>query len=74
MRGVVVIFLVLVAFAAAKEGCEEPQAPGNCKGYFPRFWFDSNAQACVEFVYGGCQGNANNYPTVGECKNACLIV
>ncbi len=26
---------------------------------------------CEVFVYGGCEGNGNNYPTLAECIQNC---
>jgi len=37
----------------------------------PRFYFDSQAGSCLQFFYGGCQGNGNNFRTLEECQEAC---
>ncbi|KAL8604912.1 hypothetical protein ACOMHN_028540 [Nucella lapillus] len=66
-------FLCLIIYGAcAVPGCEEPQEPGMCRGYFERFWFNANKSACEEFIYGGCGANANNYQTEAACKAACM--
>ena len=41
---------------------------GRCLAYIPRFAFDLRTQSCVWFVYGGCDGNANNFERVEECE------
>ena len=51
--------------------CTLPVVPGPCRGAFPRWFFNSSTGQCEEFVYGGCEGNANNFETEGACANAC---
>merc|ERR1711881_48983 len=43
---------------------------GPCRGFFPSFGFDG--ERCVEFVYGGCDGNANNFMDKNSCKRTCM--
>ncbi|XP_054928944.1 actinia tenebrosa protease inhibitors-like [Dermacentor andersoni] len=51
--------------------CNEPKQPGICAGYFPRFFFNNVTKTCEPFVYGGCQGNGNNFHTLEECNSTC---
>jgi hypothetical protein len=37
----------------------------------PRWYFDAATRKCAPFVYGGCQGNANNFMTATACAAAC---
>ena len=53
------------------EVCLLPPDPGPCEGYFPRFHFDPDTGDCREFIYGGCQGNDNNFKTREECVARC---
>ncbi|XP_013917933.1 PREDICTED: kunitz-type serine protease inhibitor Vur-KIn-like [Thamnophis sirtalis] len=52
--------------------CYLPAQPGSCKGYFVRFYYNSTLNNCQQFIYGGCQGNANRFKTRDECHNTCL--
>lgn len=52
------------------ERCALPADPGPCDGAFRRFYHDPEA-GCIEFVYGGCGGNANNFPTLEACEEKC---
>ncbi|CDW53418.1 papilin [Trichuris trichiura] len=52
--------------------CQHPKDVGTCKGYFHRWYFDSNIGWCKRFVYGGCGGNGNNFATLQECRTTCL--
>jgi hypothetical protein len=51
--------------------CALPADPGPCDAYMPRWYFDHEARKCSPFVFGGCQGNGNNFQTPAVCVNAC---
>uniref|UniRef100_A0A672H631 BPTI/Kunitz inhibitor domain-containing protein n=1 Tax=Salarias fasciatus TaxID=181472 RepID=A0A672H631_SALFA len=42
--------------------CAEPEA-GPCRAAFQRWFYDRSTGSCRTFVYGGCRGNKNNYPS-----------
>ena len=74
-------FLVLAVAAAAlavsaqqfqrPSHCELDREMGPCKGKFVRYGFDLATGECGEFVYGGCQGNDNNFQTMESCREEC---
>lgn len=39
---------------------------------FYRFAYDVEKRECVEFIYGGCAGNSNNFETKEDCEQKCL--
>ncbi|XP_030020380.1 hemolymph trypsin inhibitor A [Manduca sexta] len=51
--------------------CFLPLEVGVCRALFFRYGYDPAIKACKEFMYGGCQGNANNFKTLEECQEAC---
>ena len=51
--------------------CELPAKQGPCRGYFPRYFFNSQTGECEKFIYGGCRGNENNFQHLEECRLAC---
>ncbi|XP_049527513.1 papilin [Dermacentor silvarum] len=51
--------------------CNETKRPGPCAGYFPRYYFNNVTKTCERFIYGGCQGNGNNFHTLEECNSTC---
>ncbi|XP_028404662.1 four-domain proteases inhibitor-like isoform X2 [Dendronephthya gigantea] len=51
--------------------CSLKQDPGFCRGYFPRYFYNSKSRACEKFIYGGCQGNGNNFETLEACQDKC---
>ncbi|WKY05231.1 hypothetical protein Q1695_005892 [Nippostrongylus brasiliensis] len=80
------VVLVAVAFAAedekadkAKETKENKEAnvceleleTGPCRAAFRKYGYSKEKKSCVEFIYGGCSGNGNNFETLEECKKAC---
>ncbi|XP_076612154.1 low-density lipoprotein receptor-related protein 11 [Chaetodon auriga] len=70
--------------AAAPQGPSQQEAPvgqdpcaaapvvGPCKGTFPRWYYDRNAGECKHFLYGGCQGNHNNFLQESDCVSECI--
>ena len=57
-----------------EEVCPLSKDSGNCKGRFDRFFFDPNSGNCKSFLYGGCQGNENNFRSLQECQEFCKSV
>ncbi|XP_033848760.1 papilin isoform X1 [Acipenser ruthenus] len=57
-----------------EEKCHAPIKVGPCRAAFPSFNYDPVNQTCREFIYGGCEGNANNYNSREECERACAGV
>ncbi|CAF1125237.1 unnamed protein product [Rotaria sordida] len=51
--------------------CELPPVAGPCRGMFPSFYFNPSTKQCGEFIYGGCQGNANRFETKESCLTKC---
>lgn len=55
----------------AAERCTLPIESGPCEAAIPRWAFDEAQQDCVEFLYGGCGGNQNNFESRAACQSAC---
>lgn len=53
--------------------CQLPAVTGPCRALHLRFFFNSDTSQCEKFVYGGCDGNRNNFETVEACENTCLV-
>lgn len=53
--------------------CALKKDEGPCKALKDRFYFNSDTLRCEHFEYGGCQGNANNFMTLEECEEMCLV-
>eukprot|EP00485_Elphidium_margaritaceum_P016215 CAMPEP_0202733638 /NCGR_PEP_ID=MMETSP1385-20130828/188272_1 /ASSEMBLY_ACC=CAM_ASM_000861 /TAXON_ID=933848 /ORGANISM="Elphidium margaritaceum" /LENGTH=324 /DNA_ID=CAMNT_0049399977 /DNA_START=68 /DNA_END=1042 /DNA_ORIENTATION=- len=51
--------------------CSLPVEVGPCKASFPKFFYNSETGQCESFIYGGCDGNANNFETLEACESEC---
>ncbi|XP_049526966.1 tissue factor pathway inhibitor-like [Dermacentor silvarum] len=51
--------------------CSLPAKAGPCEAAIPRVFFNVNSEACEDFVYGGCEGNRNNFNNHAQCQAAC---
>jgi hypothetical protein len=51
--------------------CNLPKKIGPCTGAFPRYYFDIKSGECKKFIYGGCQGNGNNFVSKSACEKNC---
>ncbi|CAH3121610.1 unnamed protein product [Porites lobata] len=54
------------------EICNLPPKKGLCMAWIPRYYYNTRTHTCKRFIYGGCQGNANNFETIAECKSSCM--
>lgn len=52
--------------------CLLPKLVGKCRGAFEKWYFNVDAWQCETFIYGGCDGNDNNFETQRECEQRCL--
>ncbi|KAG1682368.1 Papilin [Nymphon striatum] len=51
--------------------CKLEKDSGSCYGNLDRYYYNENAGECLSFIYGGCDGNFNNFVTKDECEAAC---
>ncbi|XP_030261322.1 low-density lipoprotein receptor-related protein 11 isoform X2 [Sparus aurata] len=56
----------------SQDPCASAPVVGPCKGTFPRWYYDQNAGECKHFLYGGCQGNHNNFLQQSDCVSECI--
>ncbi len=53
------------------EVCSLRPDPGPCDGVCPRWFFNAETGECEMFIWGCCEGNANNFESLEECEAAC---
>ncbi|XP_001356687.1 male accessory gland serine protease inhibitor [Drosophila pseudoobscura] len=63
---------------AKPEMCTQPHSKDGmaqdgaaCMAFMPAWTYDAKKNACSEFVFGGCGGNANQFSSQVECEKAC---
>jgi hypothetical protein len=54
------------------EGCEdEAFVTGRCRAMLNRWSWNPETLQCEKFVFGGCDGNGNNFPSRKKCEKKC---
>ena len=51
--------------------CSLPPKIGHCRALFPRYFYNDTARSCQQFMYGGCDGNENNFKSLQQCQDEC---
>jgi len=51
--------------------CVLPADSGPCEAAIDRWYFDARTGICRPFIYGGCEGNLNNFETLEQCSAEC---
>ncbi|RZF45831.1 hypothetical protein LSTR_LSTR013726, partial [Laodelphax striatellus] len=54
------------------DACDQPKERGPCQGNYERWYYDKEQRACLQFSYGGCKANNNNFLTETSCEQKCL--
>ncbi|XP_036886638.1 kunitz-type protease inhibitor 2 isoform X2 [Sturnira hondurensis] len=55
-----------------EEHCTAKAVTGPCRASFLRWYFDAEKNSCNDFIFGGCQGNKNNYLSKEACMSRCF--
>ncbi|XP_039201630.1 kunitz-type serine protease inhibitor 4-like [Crotalus tigris] len=54
-----------------KGPCALPMDEGACLQYVVVWYFHPETDSCRPFIYGGCGGNGNRFPSKQECERRC---
>ncbi|XP_012587529.1 PREDICTED: collagen alpha-4(VI) chain-like [Condylura cristata] len=52
--------------------CSMDPMQGECQQYILKWYYDRGLQACQQFWYGSCGGNANRFETKADCEAQCV--
>jgi len=53
--------------------CSLPPDPGPCTSKVERWYYLARVDDCIQFPWGGCQGNENNFLSQAQCQAACQV-
>ena len=56
---------------SSASSCSLPPLTGPCRAKMERYFYNGTSLTCGKFIYGGCQGNGNNFETEQGCENTC---
>ncbi|XP_077529408.1 amyloid-beta precursor protein-like [Haemaphysalis longicornis] len=51
--------------------CKGLPDSGPCKAFMISWYYSGTFDLCFPFVFGGCKGNRNNYPSCFLCMKKC---
>lgn len=51
--------------------CQLPMDPGPCDENNFVWFYDPMTESCIQFTYGGCEGNANRFFSRDQCMDRC---
>ncbi|CAJ0608404.1 unnamed protein product [Cylicocyclus nassatus] len=72
MKMLILLVTLLGSASSIKMRCFWAVEKGNCQEALLRYTFDRATQQCVPFIFTGCNGNANRYPTLQRCQRTCM--
>ena len=63
-------------FSLCPGKCTLPKATGKCEGFaqlsVTRWYYNTEAGQCEQFVYSLCGGNENRFKSKGACEEECV--
>lgn len=63
--------LTLFSYCGGTAHCTDPPEMGPCRAHFTRWYYDPLNKKCHHFIFGGCDGNENNFETTDKCMSNC---
>ncbi len=64
-------FTFTVLLSEGNVACLLPYDKGPCEALNLRWYYSAQDGFCRDFLFGGCEGNANNFATQEMCEAEC---
>ena len=61
------------SLTSAPSLCSLLPDPGPCGSLVSRWYYLPREEDCIQFPWGGCQGNDNNFVSLDQCRAACQV-
>ncbi|KAI5740322.1 hypothetical protein M8J76_002692 [Diaphorina citri] len=71
MLVIIIVLSVTLIWRSGSANISEFHIPGLCRGYFQKYYFNPSTGQCVQFIYGGCNGNGNRFDSEEDCIRTC---
>lgn len=72
MRGQCFFAVISTSGRQVPYSCKLEPTEGNCRGFFPAWFYNFTDKSCQKFYHGGCEdGNKNRFETQEMCNKAC---
>lgn len=68
------IIIIITIIYIGNNRCSLPVKRGSCRGRSLKYYYNSKRGRCHGFIYGGCGGNQNNFPSRYHCERICRKV
>ena len=65
------MFIVEMLFWSAL--CALRPDPGRCSVTTTKWYYHYEYGICLQFTFGGCEGNANKFDSKEECEGVCAV-
>ncbi|KAK6731659.1 hypothetical protein RB195_007864 [Necator americanus] len=76
MKYLALFFLLILAVAIESKRnirCDQKLDTGiKCRRLTPRYAYMPRLDKCIQFQYGGCGGNSNNFERMRDCEATCV--
>jgi hypothetical protein len=63
---------LIIKKGTEKNHCFLDPEPGSCEASKKQWYFEPKSGQCKQFIYGGCEGNQNNFKTKALCEKDCI--
>jgi hypothetical protein len=71
LQVIFVWYMLVMVICELLEWCFLRDEHGPCSDSVAKWFYDSRDGVCKQFLFGGCQGNQNQFSTRDECELRC---